>query len=185
VSGHPELRRVGEVVDGSPTPEAVVERLGLRSPVSISMNSVKARFATTPFRLTARRDRTDSCRKRRRRSADLAGGRPPRFWQSSASSRCSRPKRAFHKTNGCFRHPRCDPPRCGRGHGEPPQAPPGHAPADRLRAVATTAGRSWVEAIPDGPTVYRATATEGEVVTFEADRRLNSRSGTRLAWPSK
>jgi cytoskeleton protein RodZ len=60
----------------------------------------------------------------------------------------------------------------GRDHTRAPHAPAAHGSIDGLRAVATLAGASWIEAVADGRTVYRATAQAGEVLTFEGDRRL-------------
>jgi cytoskeleton protein RodZ len=60
----------------------------------------------------------------------------------------------------------------GREHNQAPHAPTAHGSVDGLRAVATLASASWIEALADGRTVYRATAPAGEVLTFVADRRL-------------
>ena len=60
----------------------------------------------------------------------------------------------------------------GREHGRAPHAPADHGSVDGLRAVATLVGSSWIEALADGRTVYRATALAGDVLTFKAERRL-------------
>lgn len=59
-----------------------------------------------------------------------------------------------------------------REHARAPHAPAGHGAADDLRAVARLEGASWIVALTDGREVYRATAPAGDVLTFEADRRL-------------
>jgi cytoskeleton protein RodZ len=46
------------------------------------------------------------------------------------------------------------------------------AQVEGIEAIVTVAGRCWIEAVADGKTVHRATAPEGTVLTFEADRRL-------------
>ncbi len=57
-------------------------------------------------------------------------------------------------------------------HVQAPHAPAGHPPADGIRALATIADRSWIEALSDGKAIYRATSPAGTLLTFKADRRL-------------
>jgi cytoskeleton protein RodZ len=48
-------------------------------------------------------------------------------------------------------------------------------PSERVEgigAIVTVAGRCWIEAVVDGETVHQATAQEGTVLEFEANRRL-------------
>jgi transcriptional regulator with XRE-family HTH domain len=52
-----------------------------------------------------------------------------------------------------------------------------HAPIDAgapqgIRAVATVRDRCWIEAIADGETIYRRTASAGSTVVFRANRTL-------------
>jgi hypothetical protein len=59
-----------------------------------------------------------------------------------------------------------------RRHDGVARAPAERGPVHRIRAVATVSDRSWIEALSDGEAIYRATAPEGSVLTFRADRRL-------------
>jgi cytoskeleton protein RodZ len=59
-----------------------------------------------------------------------------------------------------------------RRHDGGAHAPAERGPVQRIRAVATVSDRSWIEALSDGEAIYRATAPEGSVLTFRADRRL-------------
>jgi len=59
-----------------------------------------------------------------------------------------------------------------RFHAGARHAPARHLPVDRIRAVATIATPSWIEARADGTTIYRETAEPGTTLTFEADRLL-------------
>lgn len=65
-----------------------------------------------------------------------------------------------------------------RRHVQAPHAPTDHRPVDRIRAVATLTGASWVEVLSDGRSVYRAIAAEGTILRFEADRRLELTFGS-------
>ena len=47
-----------------------------------------------------------------------------------------------------------------------------HPLVDRIKAVATMATPSWIEAQADGDTIYRQTAGPGTTLTFKADRVL-------------
>jgi cytoskeleton protein RodZ len=57
-----------------------------------------------------------------------------------------------------------------RFHAGARHAPARHPPVDRIRAVATIATPSWIEARADGTTIYRETAEPGTTLTFTADR---------------
>jgi transcriptional regulator with XRE-family HTH domain len=63
-------------------------------------------------------------------------------------------------------------PALDRFYAEAHQTPERHPPVDRIRAVATIATPSWIEARADGITIYRETAEPGTTLTFKADRLL-------------